>query len=250
MRGIALSEAQSKRPSAGFPIGLTVVTAAALAILISLGFWQVARLHWKEGLLARVHALRTAPPQPLAAVLRRARAGADVDYTRVVADCPDIETGPFVKLWAVPDARSGFRIITACRLEGTPYGSILVDRGFIAQDDAAKLVPGQGARLTGLIAGVLRSGDKANFVTPPNQPAQNLWYSRDVRAMARALGAAAPAPVFLMLESPAPKGVGPTPAPLPSEIPNNHLQYAITWFGLAAALAGVYLASLWRRRSS
>jgi surfeit locus 1 family protein len=235
---------------AGFPIGLTIVTAVALSILIGLGFWQVARLHWKEGLLARIHTLQTSPPQPLARVLQQAKSGGDVDYTRVIADCPDIETAPFVKLWAVPDARSGFRIITACRLMAPPYGSILVDRGFIVQDDAAKLALGQGAPLAGPITGVLRTGDKPNFVTPPNQPAQNLWYSRDVPAMARTLGASAPAPVFLMLESPAPKGLGPAPAPLPSEIPNNHLQYAVTWFGLAAALAGVYLASLWRRRSS
>ena len=238
----------SRTAGAGFPVGLTLVTAIALAILVSLGFWQVQRLHWKESLLARVHALQAAPPRPLDGVLRQLGAGAEADYTRVTADCPDIETGPFLKLWAVPDARSGFRIITACRLSGAPYGSILVDRGFTIQDDAAKLAPGQGARLAGPITGVLRSGDRPNFVTPPNQPAQNLWYSRDVPAMARALGVNAPAPVFLMLESPAPKGLAPTPAALPAEIPNNHLQYAITWFGLAAALAGVYLASLWRRR--
>ena len=239
------------RPAgAKFPIGLTLVTAISLAILVSLGFWQVQRLHWKEGLLARVHALQSAAPQPLGLVLSHVRAGADVDYTRVTADCPDIETAPFLKLWAVPDARSGFRIITACRLIDAPYGSILVDRGFVVQEDAVKLVPGQGARLTQPITGVLRRGDKANFVTPPNQPAQNLWYSRDVAAMAGALGVSAPAPIFLMLESPAPKGVGPIPAPLPADIPNNHLQYAVTWFGLAAALAGVYLASLWRRRPS
>ena len=183
-------------------------------------------------------------------MLRQARAGADVDYTRVTADCPDIETGPFLKLWAVPDARSGFRIITVCRLRAAPYAAILVDRGFMLQDDAAKLDARARARvLTRPITGVLRKGDAANFVTPANQPAQNLWYSRDVAAMARTLGANAPAPVFLMLESPAPKGLAPTPAPLPTEIPNNHLQYAITWFGLAAALAGVYLASLWQRRS-
>ena len=52
-----------------------------------------------------------------------------------------------------------------------------------------------------------------------------------------------------MLQAPAPSGFGPTPAPLPLDIPNNHLQYAGTWFGLAVALAGVYLAVLWRRRS-
>jgi surfeit locus 1 family protein len=238
--------AATKQP--GFPIGLTVATTIALVILIGLGVWQVQRLRWKEGLLARVHALQAAPARPLAPVLARAAGGADVDYTRVTADCPDIETTPFVKLWSVPGDGAGFRIITACRRTTGPYASILVDRGFLLQDDAARLAPGQGAKLSGPITGVLRRGDKPNTFTPPNQPAQNLWYSRNVPAMARALGVPNAAPVFLMLESPAPKGFGPAPAPLPAEIPNNHLQYAVTWFGLAAALAGVYLASLWRRR--
>jgi surfeit locus 1 family protein len=237
------------RGAAGFPVRLTLVTGLALLVLIGLGNWQVARLHWKTSLLARIVALRAAPPQPLAVVLARIKAGADVDYTRVSANCPDIETASFVRLWAVPDSRSGFRIITACRLDGAPYGSVLVDRGFIVTDDASRLRPGQGARLDRPIIGVLRKADPANFVTPPNQPAQNLWYSADLPAMARVLGASGPAPILLMLESPAPRGLAPTPAALPVDIPNNHLQYAVTWFGLAAALAGVYLASLWRRRS-
>jgi surfeit locus 1 family protein len=231
---------------ARFPVGLTLAAVVGLVILIGLGLWQVQRLHWKEGLLARIHALQAASSAPIAPALARAAADADVDFTRVNADCPDVETSAALRLWAVPDARSGYRIITACRLAAPPYGSILVDRGFVALDDAPKMQP--GVRLAGPITGVLRRGDRPNAFTPANQPAQNLWYSRDVPAMARALGASAPAPVFLMLEAPAPKAPGPTPMPLPSDIPNNHLQYAVTWFGLAAALAGVYLASLWRRR--
>ena len=57
-----------------------------------------------------------------------------------------------------------------------------------------------------------------------------------------------PAPVFLFLESPKPTGFGPTPAPVPIDIPNNHLGYAITWFGLALSLVGVYIATLLARR--
>ena len=78
--------------------------------------------------------------------------------------------------------------------------------------------------------------------------AENLWYSRDVPAMARQLHAAAPAPIYLMVERPAPEGQGPIPAPVPADIPNRHLEYALTWFGLAASLIGVYAAMLLRRR--
>ena len=68
--------------------------------------------------------------------------------------------------------------------------------------------------------------------------------------MAAALSAPRPLPVTLMMESPAPIGGGPHPSAIPAEIPNRHLEYALTWFGLAAALAGVYIAMLLRRRPS
>jgi surfeit locus 1 family protein len=228
---------------------MTLFALAAMALLIGLGLWQLKRLHWKEHLLAQIAASQTALPEPLSVVLGQGVDGLEIDYRRVQADCPDIEATPFVRLYALRDAVAGYRIITACRLDGGPYGSVLVDRGFISQDDAGRLKLTVGRPLSVPVVGILRRGDQPNFVTPQNQPAQNLWYWRDIPAMARALGAPRPAPTFLMLQAPAPQGFGPTPAALPTDIPNNHLQYAVTWFGLAAALAGVYLALLWRRRS-
>jgi len=233
-----------------FPLGLTIATALAFALLCGLGAWQIQRLHWKEALLAKIAALQTAPPQPIAAVLARAAGGADVDYTRVRADCPGVERTPYVRLYAVRDAMAGFRIITACQVADAPYGAVLVDRGFMAQNAAGGATPPIGAAIRQPVIGVLRRGDARTFVTPDNQPAQRLFYSRDIAAMAQVLGAPRPAPSFLMLESPAPSGGAPTPAPLPTDIPNRHLEYALTWFGLAGALACVYLATLWRRLRS
>jgi len=230
-----------------FPLGLTLATLVALALLCGLGNWQVQRLRWKEDLLARIAALQGAPAQPLAPVLARAAQGADIDYTRVIAACPDIERAPYVRLYAVHDAQPGFRIIAACRLPSGPYDAVLVDRGFMAQDAAGGARPPVGPVIDQPVVGVLRRGDGKTFVTPPNQPGDRLFYFRDVAAMARVLGAARPAPTFLMLETPAPAGGAPIPAPLPTDIPNRHLEYAITWFGLAGALLCVYLATLWRR---
>jgi surfeit locus 1 family protein len=68
--------------------------------------------------------------------------------------------------------------------------------------------------------------------------------------MTTALHATYPAPIFLMLESPAPHGPGPQPAPLPTDIPNRHFEYALTWYGLALALLGVYIAKLVRDRKA
>jgi surfeit locus 1 family protein len=237
---MATSEATARR----FAIIPAVATAFGIVILIGLGVWQIQRLHWKEGLLARIAALQSAPPQPLDMVLRRAGNDADIDYVRVQVSCPDIETAPYLRLYSVKDGYAGWRIIAACPLTGGLYGAILVDRGFL--DQRLKLTPGQTIRAP--VVGILRRGDTRNFMTPPDDPGQNLWYGRDIAAMAQALGASRPAPTYLMLERPAPPPGGPVIAPLPTDIPNNHLQYVITWFGLALALAGVYAASLWRKR--
>jgi surfeit locus 1 family protein len=233
----------ASRPAPGFEVVPAIAAVIGVAILIGLGVWQIQRLHWKEAILARVAALESAPPQPLAPVLARAASGVDVDYRRVELACPDLETRPYLRLYAVWQGYGGYRIVAACPIASGPYRVILVDRGFIAQG----LALSGGQPLQEPVVGVLRRGDARNFVTPANQPGQNLWYWRDIPAMAAALGVRAPAPSFLMLERPAAPPGGPTPAAIPADIPNNHLQYAITWFGLAVALAGVYLASLWTR---
>ena len=74
-----------------------VVVLICLAILIGLGVWQLQRLKWKEGLLARVAALQSAPARPLDQALK---AGGDLDFTRVSLDCPDLERRPLLRLFA------------------------------------------------------------------------------------------------------------------------------------------------------
>ena len=233
-----------------FPFVLTLFALVALAILMSLGVWQLQRLKWKTGLLQQIAALEAAPAQPLASVLARQKAGGDAAFTRVSTSCGDLETRPVLRLFSVAEGGvAGYRLIAACPLASGPYGSILVDRGFVAQlgDQLPHDLPGHP--ITAPVVGVLRGGGERSFVTPQNQPGQNQWYWRDVAAMAKALKAPDPAPLYLMLESPAPASGEPRPSPLPPNVPNNHLGYAITWFGLAGALVGVYLAMLFRKRT-
>src|SRR3954462_14116855 len=90
-----------------FPVGLTIAVAIAFAILVGLGTWQVQRLHWKEGVLARIAALKAAPAQPLGPALDRAAAGQDVNFTRVSATCPGLAAAPFVELYAIKDGQAG-----------------------------------------------------------------------------------------------------------------------------------------------
>lgn len=215
-----------------------------IAVLLTLGTWQVQRLRWKEDLLAHIAALQSAAPVPVATVL--GRAAENLDFVRVSVDCPALERSPTLRLYSLHDGESVERIITACP---TPDGrSLLVDRGYVAT--GAAVVPGR-ERLDVPVVGVLRVPSGANRFTPPNEPGANRWYFHDLPAMAATSQASSPLPVVLMLERPAPaQGAGPSPAALPAEISNRHLEYALTWYGLAATLAAVYIAMLLRRRTS
>ena len=224
---------------------------AGLVILVWLGVWQLQRLSWKENLLRHISALSSEPARPLDLTL----AGGDIDFVRVRFDCPDLMSRPRLRLYGVQDGQTGYRLMTACPVSAGGASSVLVDLGFevqsLSQDTPPACLRSAAPGLTGPVTGILRLPDKPNFVTPPNEPGQNLWYSRDLRAMATALGQGAPAPAFVSLEAIPDKvdvACPLTRSPPPSDLPNNHLAYAITWFGLAAALVGVYVAMLFRRR--
>lgn len=228
---------------ARLPIGLTVVTAIALAMLVALGVWQLQRLAWKRDLLAHIGALQSAPARPIDQVLTT---DAGLDFARVTVACPGLASAPYVKLYSLVDGQIGVRLISACVLTTGPYGSVLVDRGFLAETVTQR--PAQSvSTVPTAVTGVLRQPDKANFVTPA--PQNDQWYARDVAAMAKTLKADRPAPVMLFAEtSTNPELKGLQPIAVPAEISNRHLEYALTWFGLAAALLGVYSAVLVRGR--
>ena len=233
-------------PRRRFPVGLTVAVAVALAILVGLGTWQLQRLHWKQGVLARIAALQASPARPIGPVLDELAERADADFTRVTATCPGLGTAPFLELYSVRDGQAGSRLISACKVASGRYAAILVDRGFVADTISAR-PPVAASESPVIITGVLRVPEHGNAFSPPNTPGR--WYVRDVPAMAAALKAAQPAPLFLMAETSSnPEWKALNPAPLPSDIPNRHLEYALTWYGLAGALLGVYAAMLLRRR--
>ena len=235
----------------GFPIGLSVAAAVSLAILIGLGTWQLERLSWKQGVLARIAALEAAAPLSSGAALERMATGADLDFTRISVRCAGLASAPYVELFSVREGKAGSRLISACRVADGRYRSLLVDRGFVVDEVSARPPVDVSDQRPVEVVGVLRKPEPGNLFTPPNDPAGNRWYVRDVPGMAAALKADTPAPLVLMAETPSnPNWTALVPAPLPADIPNRHLEYALTWYGLAAALAGVYAAILWRGRGA
>jgi surfeit locus 1 family protein len=238
----------SSSPAERFPFGLTLATGIALAILIALGVWQLQRLAWKQDLIGRLDALAAAPAEPVDRVLGRLSAGADVNFTRVVATCPGLAEAPFVELYAMREGQAGSRLISACAVSAGGYRTLLVDRGFVIDTVSARPSVSSGAGAPLRVTGVLRAPDPASRFAPPNTPSR--FFTRDPAAMAAALGVTAPAPMYLMAETVITPGFPAlTAAPVPTELANRHLEYALTWFGLAAALVGVYAALLLRRRA-
>lgn len=219
-----------------FPIGLTVATAIALAILCGLGVWQLKRLAWKTDLLASIASAQAQPPKPIGLVPLTPA----YRFRRVTLDCPGLASAPFVELYAInADGEAGHRLVSLC----SPVGArtqIMVDRGFVADTISARPAVKPSTAVVHL-TGVLREGETPGAFTPPTL--HNLFYVRNIDQMALALGASRHPDVMILAEtSSSPEWAALVPTPLPPNIPNRHLEYALTWFGLAGALVAVYAA--------
>ncbi len=223
-----------------FPILLTVFIAACLVVLCGLGTWQVQRMHWKEGLIAQAEAAGQLPPAPLAEVLT----AADPEFRKALVVCRGLPTAAYVELQSIHDGEPGRRLISACVPEGMTR-TFLVDRGFVADSVSAR--PRVLATTLPLAMAVeLRRSPPPGVMTPA--PSEGRFYGRDNPAIATQLGAADPSEFTLFaLTSPNPEiGAMVASAP-PAAFSNNHLGYALTWYGLALALVGFYVAVLVRR---
>jgi len=218
-----------------------VATAMAFALLSTLGFWQLRRLDEKEALIARIETRLDAPPQ--AAPPHDAWASlapADYDFRHVRVSGHYIG-GPDALMYAqAPQGfgpEPGYIVMSPFEISGG--GVVLVERGFVPQSkkSAYRPPPVGDTRLVGH----LRAPQSRNLFTPVDSPAQRLWYTRDPAAIAASLKIGEAAPFSLAVDSGADVDPGqPLPVPDAPHIVNNHLSYAITWFGLAGALLFVF----------
>lgn len=224
-----------------FPWILTLFTIPALAFLIGLGVWQVQRLQWKEALIDQADAAATAPPAPIETVL----AAANPEFRKALVVCPGLATARFVELQSIHGGEAGSRLISVCRAPGQAR-PFLIDRGFLADAETSRPRVAESTMPLSLLVELRRTPEAGGGMTPP--PADNRFYARDSAAMARALGVDAPSEFTLFaLSSTNPEIAAQDASAPPAAFANNHLGYAMTWFGLAIALVGFYVALLWRR---
>jgi len=223
-----------------FPVLLTAFIAVCVVILCALGTWQVQRLKWKEGLIDQAAAAAALAPAPLADVLT----ASDPEFRKALVVCRGLPTAAFVELQSIHDGEPGRRLISACVPEGMSQ-TFLVDRGFLP--DALTDRPRVMASTLPLAMVVeLRRTPPPGPMAPA--PSQGRFFGRDNAAMATALGATTPAEFTLYaLSSPNPEIPALIATAPPAAFSNNHLGYAMTWFGLALALIGFYVAVLVRR---
>jgi cytochrome oxidase assembly protein ShyY1 len=233
--------------------GLATFTALTLALLIGLGVWQLQRRAEKHALIAQLTERLAAAPAALPPLAQRSALTPARDEFRRVRVSAVYESRPDAMVYSAGSAiredisGPGTWAFLPARL---PTGeTIVINTGFVqntmqdrSQQDRAvsRLVTGQPIVLTGYI----RFPESAGVLTPPENIAKRLWFTRDHLAIARALGWGEVAPFYIDLEQPVPESGIPKPGPLEVHLKDDHLQYAITWFGLAGAVMiafGVWL---------
>ena len=215
-------------------------------MLVALGTWQIERKAWKEGLIAALTERLAAPPTALPPPrdLAAPRSG-DATNTAASNSRATFDHAKEALVYAAasafrPDVSGpGYWIFTPARL--ADGGFVIVNRGFVpeARKDAASRAAGQIAGPVEIV-GVMRWPDPRHWFSPADDPAHNLWFSARSGGDRRRQGRAGPAaPFYVEQESPMPPGGLPQPGKLVVQLRNEHLQYAVTWFGLALVLVVV-----------
>lgn len=217
-------------------IGPLIFGVGGLAILLSLGFWQVARLDWKLGIIADIESRIHADPVPVPEV-----PDPEADRYRPVT-ATGVYTGDVVHvLSSQREQGTGSHVVAVLE---TPDGRrILVDRGFMS--DATRLQAELAVRDVAVTGNLLWPRDSDSF-TPAPDLNRNLWFSRDIDPIAIHLGTEE---VMIVARTDTPAVPGLVPVPInTADIKNDHLGYALTWFSLAFVWAVMTAILLWRIR--
>jgi surfeit locus 1 family protein len=221
------------RPYPGFTIAATIL----IAILIGLGVWQLQRLKWKLALIAEVSGHMTAaaisPGQAL-------KLSADAVQYRRVALTGHFDNAKEAYVFTTgPDGGAVYHVLTPFLTDSGR--TFLVDRGFVLKE---KLDPATRTAVTSetRLVGVWRVPDAPGLFTPAPDMGKRIWYARDLAGIAAADHVRLAAPVVIEADATPNPGGWPKGGQTVVHFRNQHLSYAITWFGLAGGLLGVYLA--------
>lgn len=232
----------SRRRNLLWPAAIALI---GFSILIGLGLWQLERKKWKEGLIAALAQRVAAAPVELPPPARWSALASSDEFRRVriratfSADQRPawLYTGASALREDVKSA--GYFVFAPARLAGGQQ--IVVNRGF-APDRTAPLPDGSFE-----IIGYLRWPEAPGWFVSPHDTSAETWLIRDPAGMAAARSWGAVAPFYVDMESSVPTVALPRAGPLKVTLKNDHLNYALTWFSLAAVLASIFSLWLWRQ---
>ncbi len=250
-----MAHVPAKPASRGGLLWQSIAALVALVILCGLGTWQVQRLHWKVALIARVTAgLKAEPvpaPGPAAWPTLDVGAGAyqPVTVTGRFDNAQEIHVVYTLTEPKGPIGGLGYFVMTPLETAGGWF--VYVNRGFVpaAKADPATRAEGQVTGVTA-VTGALRQPARRSWFMPADNTAKNQWFSRDpaLYAAAEGLPPGEVAPYIIDERyDPARPGGLPQGGETVVDLPNNHLGYAITWYGLALGLALVFVPYMWKR---
>jgi surfeit locus 1 family protein len=224
----------------------SIWSALGLLLLLGLGTWQIERLRWKEGLIAERNAALTAAPVPLPQTLEAARA---LEFHPVRAEGEFLNEREFYLNAQSLKGDAGFHVVTPFWLRDGRV--VFVDRGFVPTDRRTPATRAAG-EISGAteVAGLLRLPEPPGWFTPANEPQKNSWFSIDLPAMAQAARIGSALPFYIDADKTPVPGGWPQGGQTITNLPNNHLQYAMTWYALAVALVAIYIRFALRRRRS
>ncbi len=220
---------------------LLIIGLGGAAVLVALGVWQVQRLAWKEGVIVNIESRIAADPVPLPDTLDPARDA----YLPVTVQGTLLGDALHV-LVSQKEIGAGYRVIVPMSLGNGR--TILADLGFALAEDKERISSPDMPTGPVTATGNLQWPQETDSFTPAPDLNANIWFARDVLAMAAALNTE---PTLLVVRSMEPPSTLITPLPVDTaRIPNDHLQYAITWFSLAAIWLAMSLTFLLRRRAT
>jgi surfeit locus 1 family protein len=242
---------QARLKSLFWPV---LFTLTAGAILVGLGVWQLQRLSWKEAMIARIDARSTMPPQPLPPAAQWPSLNPDdYDYRHVEAE-GSFEHDKEILVFHGPGfsrkglLTPGYLVLTPLRLASGAY--VIVNRGFVPEALKDKAARREGELQGTLkVTGLMRPPEPRNAFTPADDPASGRYFTRDPALIAAALKLPDVAPFSIDADDIPMPGGWPKGGTTEIAIPNNHLSYALTWFGLAIGLFAVFAAFAWRTRN-
>jgi cytochrome oxidase assembly protein ShyY1 len=225
----------------------SLVVLAAFALLIALGQWQLSRKVWKENLIAAMTQRLAAAPQELPPPDQWNTLTPDnAEFRRVKLTgeyLPVRDTYAYVAGSALRNdiKEPGYFVFRPMKLANGRI--VAINRGYVPLEYMEQTPAGPAE-----VVGYIRFPEKAAWFMTESNSDGDTWFVRDPQAMAKARGWGEVAPFYIDQELPVPASGMPRPSALSVTLRNDHLGYALTWFGLAAVLAGVYLAWLISRR--